>query len=183
MVDLTDIKTEDGFKDNSILNLACNMVGEELPQMTIKGMTTATVAEQMAFLHACMYSPAPSTMIMAADLGFLSSFPGLTSENIRKNLPKSIATTMGHLQQQRQNTRSTRPKEKKPKEETSDSKPKEATSIDEDEEWSETGTENIHNVYANVIDVRKEGAIYTDPTGRFPTTSSRGLNYIHIVYV
>jgi hypothetical protein len=89
-----------------------------------------------------MYSPAPSTMIKAADLGFLSSFPGLTSENIRKHLPKSIATMMGHLQQQRQNTRSTRPKEKNPKEETSDSKPKEAeaTSIDEDEEWSETGT-------------------------------------------
>ena len=92
---------------------------------------------------------------------------------------------MEHLQQQRQNTRSTRPKEKKPKEETSDSKPKEAeaTSIDEDEEWSETGTENIHNVYANFIDVRKEGTIYTDPTGRFPTTSSWGMNYILIVYV
>ena len=185
MVDLTDIETEDGFKDESILDLACNMVGEERPQITIKGMATATVAEQMAYLHACMFSPAPSTMIKAADLGFLSSFPGLTSENIRKHLPKSIATTMGHLQQQRQNTRSTRPKEKKPKEETSESKPKEAeaTSIDEDEEWSETGTENIHNVYANVIDVRKEGTIYTDPTGRFPTTSSRGMNYILIVYV
>ena len=101
MVDLTDIETEDGFKDESILNLACNMVGEERPQITIKGMATATVAEQMAYLHACMYSPVPSTMIKAADQGFLSPFPGLTSENIRKHLPKSIATTMGHLQQQR----------------------------------------------------------------------------------
>ena len=44
MVDLTDIETEDGFKDESILNLACNMVGEGLPQITIKGMSTATVA-------------------------------------------------------------------------------------------------------------------------------------------
>ena len=80
MVDLTNIETEDGFKGESILNLACNMVGEERPQITIKGMATATVAEQILYLHACMYSPAPSTMIKAADLGFLSSFPGLTSE-------------------------------------------------------------------------------------------------------
>ena len=36
MVDLTAIETEDGFKDKSILNLACNMVGEERPQITIK---------------------------------------------------------------------------------------------------------------------------------------------------
>ena len=59
MVDLTDIETEDEFKDDIILDLACNMVGEERPQITIKGMATATVAEQMAYLHACMYSPAP----------------------------------------------------------------------------------------------------------------------------
>ena len=88
MVDLTDSETEDGFKDKSILNLACNMVGEERPQITIKGMATATVADQMAYLHACMYSPAPSAMTNAADLGFLSSFPGLTSEKNSKALAK-----------------------------------------------------------------------------------------------
>ena len=63
MVDLTNIEMEDGFNDDSILDFACSMVGEERPQMTTKGMVTSTMAEQMAFLHACMYSPAPLTLI------------------------------------------------------------------------------------------------------------------------
>ena len=106
-------------------------------------------------------------------------------ENIRKNLPKSIKTTMGYFLQHRQNMWSTKPKEKKHKETTTNSKPKEAeaTSINEDVDWRKIGMEYIHNAYANVIYLRKKGTIYTDPTGRFPTTSSRVMNYILIVYV
>ena len=51
MVDHTEIETEDGFNDDSILDFACSMVEEECPHMTVKGNETSTMAEQMAFLH------------------------------------------------------------------------------------------------------------------------------------
>ena len=49
MVDLTDIKKDNGFNNNIIFDFACSLVGEERPQMTIKGTEASTVAEHMAF--------------------------------------------------------------------------------------------------------------------------------------
>ena len=74
MVDLIDIETEDGFDAESILDFAFNMVGEDCTQMTIKRMTTSAVADQMAFFHACMYIPVPTTLIKSEDNVFRSSF-------------------------------------------------------------------------------------------------------------
>ena len=38
----------------------------------------------------------------------MTTFPGLTAAGVRKHLPKSIQTTMGHMRKVRQNIRSTK---------------------------------------------------------------------------
>ena len=51
------------------------------------------------FLHASCGSPVSSTCIEAIDNNQFATWPSLTAKLIRKHLPKSIATTKGHLDQ------------------------------------------------------------------------------------
>ena len=94
--------------------------------------------------------------------GFFTSWPGLTAKAVAKYLPKSIATSKGHLDQMRKNIRSTQPKEP---------------------ELPEPEGERIkhptHQIFASIESV---GRVYTDQTGRFPVTSSSGHKYICILY-
>ena len=116
----------------------------------------------MQYLHAAAFSPVPATWIKAIQKGFSTSWPGLTAKAIAKNLPKSIATSKGHLDQTRNNIRSTEPKEP---------------------ELSEPEGERLnhptHQIFASIEHV---GRVYTDQTGRFPVTSSSGHKYICILY-
>lgn len=114
--------------------------------------TTACNKELVQFLHRTCFSPTVSTWIDAIAAGFFATWPGLTVDLVRKHLPPSEATTLGHMRQTYQNTRSTQPK-----------------------------TESCSNlVYAATF--QPTGHIYSDQTGRFPHTSSRGNKYIMIVY-
>ena len=118
------------------------------------------MVKQRAFLHAFMFIPAPLTLIKAVESGFLTTFPGLTMENIRKYLPKLIETTWvvpinsGRIRGQQGRRRSSLRRRI-----TSVSKLRRNRLI-------------IHNVYADVIDVQEEGTIYTDRTKTFPAQSS-----------
>jgi hypothetical protein len=77
------------------------------------------------------------------------------------------ATAMGHMNQNRQNIRSS-------------SKIVEVTSDLEDVSVTPVGTgEKTNLVYAVVID---QGQLYTDLTGRFPVRSSKVNWYVMIVY-
>jgi hypothetical protein len=60
--------------------------------------------DQVAYLHcgAC-FSPTKSTWLKAINASYFATWPGLTAELLSKHLPKSIATSKGHLQQERQN--------------------------------------------------------------------------------
>jgi hypothetical protein len=94
---------------------------------------------------------------------FFSSWPGLNEHSVEKYLSKSTSTAKVHLNQQRQNARTT--------------KIKVAQLLDSD-------TEQDHGiktqfVYAATIDA---GQIYTDHTGRFPVVSSKGNKYIMVLY-
>jgi hypothetical protein len=60
------------------------------------------------YLHAACLSPVKSTWITAIKNGNFSSWPGLTDRAVEKYLSKSISTTKKHLNQQRQNTRTTK---------------------------------------------------------------------------
>jgi hypothetical protein len=60
------------------------------------------------YLHAACFSPVKSTWITAIKNGNFSSWPGLTEHAVEKHLYKSTSTTKGHLNQQRQNARTTK---------------------------------------------------------------------------
>jgi hypothetical protein len=83
---------------------------------------------------------------------------------INKHLKLTPATAMGHMNQKRQNIRST----------------KEKALETEDEDITPVGLgEKTHLVFAVVLD---QGQIYTDVTGNFPTRSSKGNNGLMICY-
>jgi hypothetical protein len=95
--------------------------------------------------------------------GNFSSWPGLTEHAVEKHLSKSTSTTKGHLNQQRQNARTTRIKD--------------AQVIDTEPEIDQGVKTQF--IYAATIDA---GQIYTDQTGRFPVVSSKGNKYIMVLY-
>jgi len=69
---------------------------------------SATPAELVAFSHAALFSPVLSTLVTALDRNYLSNFPGLSAQLVRKYPPQSIAMVKGHLDQSRKNQRSTK---------------------------------------------------------------------------
>ena len=67
-------------------------------------MLSDTIKKDLAqFHHASLGSPVPSSLLKAIDAGFLSSFPGLTTQLVKKHPPKSIQTGKGHMDQERKN--------------------------------------------------------------------------------
>jgi hypothetical protein len=60
------------------------------------------------YLHAACFSPVKSIWIKAIKNGFFSSWPGLNEHSVEKYLSKSTSTAKGHLNQQRQNARTTK---------------------------------------------------------------------------
>jgi hypothetical protein len=115
------------------------------------------------YLHGACFSPVKSTWIKAIKNGNFSSWPGLNEQNVEKYLSKSTATAKGHLNQQRQNARTTNIKDA----ETIDTEPDPDQGI------------KTQYIYAATIDA---GQIYTDQTGRFPVVSSKGNKYIVMLY-
>jgi len=77
-----------------------------------RGHTMSTVihsqtqAELVRFYHAALGSPAVSTLLAALRKGFIN-IPGFTVKAVRRNIPHTIATSKGHLDQTRQGQHST----------------------------------------------------------------------------
>jgi hypothetical protein len=115
------------------------------------------------YLHAACFSPVKSAWIKAIKNGNISSWPGLNEHAVEKYFSKSTSTAKGHLNQQRQNARTT--------------KIKDAQLLDPEND-KDHGIKTQF-VYAATIEA---GQIYTDQTGRFPVVSSKGNKYIMILY-
>jgi hypothetical protein len=115
------------------------------------------------YLHKALFSPTKSAMLQAVKDGHLITWPGLTEEAINKHLKLTPATAMGHMNQRRQNIRST---SKAPigKQQTPN---------------TDLGTKT-HLVYAVVVD---QGQLYTDLTGKFPVRSRKGNSYVMVCYI
>jgi hypothetical protein len=118
-------------------------------------------------LHKALFSPTKSALLQAFKNGHLITWPGLTEKAINKHLKLTPATSMGHMNQRRQNTRSTS-----------------KTLITSDiEDFTTTDTNSgtkSHLVYAVLID---QGQLYTDLTGKFLVRSSKGNSYVMVCYV
>jgi hypothetical protein len=62
------------------------------------------------YMHKDMFSCTKSALIHAVNKGHLATWPGLTEDAINKYLKLTPATAMGHMNQKRQNIRSTNKK-------------------------------------------------------------------------
>lgn len=130
------------------------------------------IASRIAFYHAAMFSPAISTWCAAIDKGFLSSFPGLTSAQVRRHLPDSEAMIKGHLDQERANVRSTK---------TPPFKANATTHLPQPASSEISAPpQRTHILYTECHEAT--GKIFSDPTGRFLTPSTTGISYILVVY-
>ena len=103
-------------------------------------------------------------MLAAARNGNLNTFPGLMTENITKFFPESDETQKGHMRQSRQGVCSTKIANKNAV-----------------LEFLPTPGVKHKDVYSRTLDITKK-AMYTDQTGRFPITSSKGNKYVMVAY-
>jgi len=110
---------------------------------------SATPAELVAFAHAALFSPALSTLAEALRRGHLPEFAGLTLQRLRQYPPQSIAMMQGHMDQERQHKKSTKPK-------------KELPGDDDAFPLAPVDGARIHFCYAAMLE--PTGQIYTDQT-------------------
>jgi hypothetical protein len=135
-------------------------------------MPAGTIADTIDFLHKACLSPSTSTFIKAIENGHFSTWPMLTSENVKKYLPKSEAMAMDHLDQHRKNTQSTKSHQTQAA----------ISAINHDPSCHTATPTRTHQVYADLLDInRPTGQIFSDQTGQFPVQSSRGNKYVMII--
>jgi hypothetical protein len=120
-----------------------------------------------AYLHATFGSPSSSTLVRAIRRGHLTTVPVLTTNLITNHLPKSIATALGHQDQEAKHLRST--KTFLPSEPVND-------------DLSPPLEEKCHQLRTMVLDKQDIIKSYSDQTGRFPIPSSRGNHYLFVLY-
>ena len=123
---------------------------------------TKSKQELVSFYHAACFSPSKSTFIAAIKRNAFISWPGLTANLVSKYLPKTEATIKGHIRQKYKGTQSTQP-----------------TKLIK-QEVPEIISKRTNQLFLNVTEFSNK--IYTDQTGRFPVTSSRGYKYIMVAY-
>ena len=130
-----------------------------------------TKQELAGYFHACMFSPTPATFLHAVKRGHFTSWPGLTVALIYKHLAKSLATSMGHLRMQQKNIQSTTIATVIPLAESIDFSPSQ-----------EPTNPRTDTMYASMVAATNIRRSYSDQTRRFPVQSSRGNNYVFILY-
>lgn len=131
--------------------------------------------ELAVFLHATAGYPPAKTFCQAIDAGFFATWPGLTSTLIRKHLPKSVPSVMGRMRRHPKGVRSTtkpKPPDGHITDVTDDTLPPPRPLRD-----------RRHLVGPTVVNLDNlKGVISTDLPGRFPFPSSRGMNYVFLLY-
>jgi hypothetical protein len=156
-----------GLRDKES-SLRCVPLEPDIPLETGREHSAHNVYEQksiqdtITYLHSCCFIPVPDTWLKAIQNGHFATWPSITVENVRKYLPKSDATSKGHMNQIRQNIRSTQPAVEQPAPETD--------MVQEDK---------CNYIYYVVMDTNQ---IYTDLMGRCPKTLLSGNKYILILY-
>ena len=115
------------------------------------------------YLHATAFSPSLDTFQKAINNGNFLSWPGIRELNFKKLLGTTLALEKGHLDQERKNLQSTR-------EHSKDFPPQKISNK----------TYNIFVTIATPNDSNNK--TYSDQTGKFPHMSSRGAQYLFIMY-
>ena len=137
----------------------------------------AAIAQEMAadciaLLHASCGYPALSTFSTAIDAGNFTTWPGLSSDQLRKHPPQSLSMAKGHLDQQRKNTRSTRGKPtiiSGPAETKGDYHP-----------HPPPQHQKTNHIFAECFPI--SGLVFTDQPGEFLVPSTNGMKYMMVLY-
>ena len=129
-------------------------------------------SEHVKYLHAALGFPTKETLLAAARANFLTSWPSLNVRNIAKHFPESDETQKGHMRHQRKGLRST----KVPILQANVTEEQRKTYEDE----LKTLKLKEKDIYVTVWEEKE--LIYTDQTGKFPHTSSRGNKYVMVLY-
>ena len=131
-----------------------------------------TKKQLVQYLYACCGSPVVSTWKKAIKNGNFITWPGIATLSIDAHLPASIASAKGHLDQERKNLQSTRV-----------TLPLEDSNAD-DTFFPSPDTPNVKTftACAQIMPFVAKNTAYHDLTGRFPHRSSRGNEYLLIVY-
>ena len=124
------------------------------------------------FFHLALFSPTKSTLLKAIQNNHFIGWPGLTERNVKRHLQLEEPTIMGHMDQQRQGTRSTK---------GGTAPPPEATQDLMEELNVETLDARTHATYFSIQDL-PTGRVFTDQTGTFPVVSSQGTKAVMILY-
>jgi len=130
-----------------------------------------SAAHLVHFAHAALFSPTNRTLEKALKANLITGFPGLTLQTFRRHAPNSFNTAQGHMDQVRQNTRSTK-----------NTKKQEATDQhDTEDQFPDSPEKNArtHNCFVSVEELT--GQVFTDQTGKFPITSASGMKCIMIL--
>jgi len=157
--------------DTAILNKTPTefLANRPLPKEAINNVyELKSTAEIIRYYHAVAGFPTKATWLEMIDIGSYATWPGLTVEAARKHYPESEETVKGHMRKQKAGIRST----------------KKQLIIPEEEDGKTIRPKKKHrDVMIKVFDTNDELAmkIYTDQTGRFPTRSSRGNQYIMVL--
>eukprot|EP00978_Attheya_sp_CCMP212_P013058 scaffold32606_cov75-Attheya_sp.AAC.1 len=129
-------------------------------------LADATKPELAKYYHTACFSPIKLTWLRAIKDGNFKSWPGLTEELIKKHLPASMNTSLGHMHQTRQGIRSTK------------------TATTDDNKLDSDLNTRTNLCYATIVDpTDPTGNICTDLCGRFPILSAaQGNKYIFVLY-
>jgi hypothetical protein len=125
-----------------------------------------SIGALVGFYHACLGFPIKQTWLDAIRAGNCDTFVGLTYSNAARYCPDADKTIMGHLAQQRQNVRSTKPK------------PPAMLALLP----SVSPPEAIVASNLVVVTVVPLSRLYTDNTGRFPVWAQSGNQYVMIAF-
>jgi hypothetical protein len=140
-----------------------------LPQANFTVYNDATIRDIIRFHHRCLWSPTKSTFVDALKNNHFVGWPALNTPLVQRHLDLQESTLMGHMDQQRQNVRSTqRLIAQSPEEIAADMEPPHEPV-------------KSHAVFVAIRDL-PTGQIYTDQTGPFPTVSSRGVKAVMVLY-
>ena len=137
-------------------------------------LTVKTVQDRVAFIYDAAGYPVVSTWLQAIHNGCFATWPYLYVSIVKKHPQKSQIMALSHLEQQRNNTKSTEPNiTNLPSTNVSNS------------ETASPPTEPVvllrtHCIYATCEPI--SGKIFSNLPGRFPIQSTRGMNYILVVY-
>ena len=132
-----------------------------------------SIEPTIRYLHAAAGYPTKATWLEYIRQGNYITWPLVNVKNVNKYFPESEETQKGHMRNQRQGVRSTKAKA-----------PAEAGTLPGTAEaGSKAGAvpiDKLNDVYIAVYSPRE--TIFTDQTGKFPFTSSRGNNYQMVVH-